>query len=261
MSDLRKSFLKGELVMSRNSEHVKRWRERTKARLVEAMGGECVCCGYKKSIWPMEMHHLDTSKKEFGLGSSRANIVSWKRISEEASKCVMLCSNCHKEVHQGITVVPPTAKSFDQSFANYKELEKSASDAMDQCPICGKSKPSHLFTCSHECGATKAGHVDWEKIDVLKLKEQGKSYAEIGEMLNVSGGAVYKYIKKVSSVTTKGRTFNRCKVPKPSLEYLEKEHETKTLEEIGKDFGVTGGSVGYWIQQLKSRKLSSSTTG
>lgn len=38
-----------------------------------------------------------SGKKEFKLGSG--NIMSWKEYKKEAQKCMLLCSNCHKEIH------------------------------------------------------------------------------------------------------------------------------------------------------------------
>jgi len=47
------------------------------------------------------MHHLDSSEKDFGI-SSRGYTRSWKRVQEELKKCVLLCANCHREVHVGL---------------------------------------------------------------------------------------------------------------------------------------------------------------
>ena len=182
--------------MSDRSEAVKRWRERTKHRLVEAMGSACVCCGYKKSEWALEPHHLEPTQKEFSLGGARANIVSWARIASEAKKCVLLCSNCHKEVHQGITAVPQGARSFDHSYDDYKTLENCSEDLMDNCPICGMRKPKKLITCSLTCARHRKGTIDWTKID-LGVKLQTMSIQEVADNVGVSFEAVRKRMKKL----------------------------------------------------------------
>ena len=36
-------------------------------------------------------------EKEFKLGSG--NTMSWIEYKEEVLKCILVCSNCHKEIH------------------------------------------------------------------------------------------------------------------------------------------------------------------
>ena len=40
------------------------------------------------------------NEKEFKLGSG--NTMSWKEYKNEALKCILVCSNCHKEIHSKI---------------------------------------------------------------------------------------------------------------------------------------------------------------
>lgn len=81
-------------------------RERAKnfkKRAVELLGGKCVICGYSKSMAAFVFHHVDPSTKLFGVGSTYN--VSWKRFEAEARKCVLLCANCHRELHAGDTTL------------------------------------------------------------------------------------------------------------------------------------------------------------
>ena len=106
--------------MSKSSENVKRWRRKTKERLVKAFGGVCACCEINGPSCIMDFHHLDPDEKEFGFGAIRANIKSWGKIAKEVRKCVMLCANCHRKHHAGLLNIPPEARRFDESYANYK---------------------------------------------------------------------------------------------------------------------------------------------
>lgn len=86
-------------------EHVTIWRRRKKRELVVYRGGKCMLCGYSKCIEALEFHHIDPTKKEFGLshrGFTRG-ITIQKR---EADKCVLLCANCHREVEMGLVKIP-----------------------------------------------------------------------------------------------------------------------------------------------------------
>lgn len=82
-----------------------RRRQLTKRILVDEAGGKCVLCGYSRCYRALEFHHLDPETKEFPLAHG-GRTRSIERLRAEASKCVLLCSNCHAEVEAGVTVVP-----------------------------------------------------------------------------------------------------------------------------------------------------------
>jgi hypothetical protein len=80
-------------------------RRKLKTMVVEYRGGKCVVCGYSKCIWALDLHHRDETEKEFGL-SARGMTRSWEKIKQEADKCVVLCANCHREIHAGVAQLP-----------------------------------------------------------------------------------------------------------------------------------------------------------
>jgi 5-methylcytosine-specific restriction endonuclease McrA len=92
-------------VKCKNKAAVDRFRKNLKRKSVEYMGGSCVICGYDKHVGALQFHHLDPDKKDFGISES-GNTRTWNVIKEELDKCVMLCANCHTEVHAGITAIP-----------------------------------------------------------------------------------------------------------------------------------------------------------
>lgn len=79
-------------------EHIKNRRKRIKQKAVSYKGGKCSICGYSKCIQALEFHHLDPNKKDFGV-SSKWNSKSWEVIVAELDKCVLVCANCHRELH------------------------------------------------------------------------------------------------------------------------------------------------------------------
>jgi hypothetical protein len=87
-----------------NQEAVLRRRKQLKVLAVEYMGNKCWGCGYDACSQALEFHHIDPSEKEFGIGTGDTK--SWARIKEELAKCVMVCSNCHREIHAGIRNLP-----------------------------------------------------------------------------------------------------------------------------------------------------------
>jgi len=68
-------------------------------------GGKCMVCGYKKCGRALAFHHVDPNTKSFGI-SARGITRSWEKVKKELDKCVLLCANCHAEVHDGITQLP-----------------------------------------------------------------------------------------------------------------------------------------------------------
>lgn len=76
-------------------------RLRIKKLLVEAKGGRCQACGYARCLVALDFHHIDESTKLFGL-SQRGLIHSWDKIVAESKKCILVCANCHREIHAGL---------------------------------------------------------------------------------------------------------------------------------------------------------------
>lgn len=86
------------------SDAVTERRRRVKQILVSEAGGACSICGYRRCIAALEFHHLDPRSKRFSL-SHRGVTRSIARARAEASKCVLLCANCHVEVEAGLATV------------------------------------------------------------------------------------------------------------------------------------------------------------
>jgi hypothetical protein len=81
-------------------EGVSEWRRRTKRLLIEEAGGRCILCGYDTCPAALQFHHLDPAMKQFALSREGATR-SRAEARAEASKCVLLCANCHAEVEAG----------------------------------------------------------------------------------------------------------------------------------------------------------------
>ena len=75
------------------------WRKRTKQKLVDYKGGSCIKCGYNKCISALEFHHIDPNGKDFSIGGKSW---SFERLKIEVDKCILVCSNCHREIHEEI---------------------------------------------------------------------------------------------------------------------------------------------------------------
>jgi hypothetical protein len=82
--------------------NVNKQRQNKKDFLVSLVGNKCWHCGYggdDKYIPTLDMHHVNENEKLFGLNISEISQRSKYEIIEEAKKCVLLCSRCHREYH------------------------------------------------------------------------------------------------------------------------------------------------------------------
>lgn len=95
----------------------KRWRDNNKERVAELSKNcrvkcfdawmaileergmlECSKCGYNKCFAALDFHHINPSDKEFGLAKAIYLTPTQARVAE-LNKVVVLCSNCHRELH------------------------------------------------------------------------------------------------------------------------------------------------------------------
>jgi hypothetical protein len=82
------------------------------------MGGKCQCCGYDKCHRSLAFHHLCPSEKDMKFSALRASKKSWPKIVEELRKCILVCHNCHAEIHDGIREIPTEYTKFDERYAD-----------------------------------------------------------------------------------------------------------------------------------------------
>lgn len=68
-----------------------------KIKAIEYKGGCCELCGYSKCVRALCFHHKDPNKKEFGISGNHCR--KWEKVKEELDKCLLLCHNCHMEIH------------------------------------------------------------------------------------------------------------------------------------------------------------------
>ena len=86
-------------------EAVQKRRDKLKEMAVQYKGGKCCICGYDKCITALEFHHINPNEKEFGI-AAHGYTRSWEEVKKELDKCILVCSNCHKEIHAGLHLIP-----------------------------------------------------------------------------------------------------------------------------------------------------------
>ena len=84
----------------KNIEALRKGRERNHAFLKKyKLERGCQVCGYKKCAKALEFHHIDSNNKEYHVSYTASRAYSLKLIQKELEKCIILCANCHRELH------------------------------------------------------------------------------------------------------------------------------------------------------------------
>lgn len=85
-------------------EAVQKRREKIKELAIKYKGGKCCICGYNKCYRALEFHHLDPNSKDFSIGRN-GHTRAWERVKLELDKCILVCANCHRELHEGMITI------------------------------------------------------------------------------------------------------------------------------------------------------------
>ena len=90
-----KYSLNKEQILALNKEV----RLKNKLIWIEKLGGKCFDCGGVFHSCMYDFHHVDPTEKEYAPASLLDR--SPEILEKELSKCVLLCSNCHRFRHWG----------------------------------------------------------------------------------------------------------------------------------------------------------------
>lgn len=92
----KKEKLDDKILKQNKVKSVSKWRNDKKEKLVKYKGGCCEICGYSKCLDALEFHHKEPNKKDFTVAGKT---YSYDKLKNEVDKCILVCSNCHKEIH------------------------------------------------------------------------------------------------------------------------------------------------------------------
>jgi len=159
-----------------------RWRKR-KLKAIELLGGKCGKCGYCRNYAALEFHHLDPSQKDFDFNVGRRR--SWDKLIEELKKCVLLCSNCHREEHN-----PDMTLSGEKTESN-PSLNRTLKPT-GKCPSCQTNVFGTKF-CSHLCSANAQRRAERPSREELEKLLKTTPLLQIGKMYKVSDNAIRKW--------------------------------------------------------------------
>ena len=94
-----KYYLKNKAAINkRHRKYNKMYYKRNKILMRELKINGCAICGYDKYIGSLDFHHTNPEDKKFSItlcDLSRKD----NTVINELNKCILLCKNCHYEIH------------------------------------------------------------------------------------------------------------------------------------------------------------------
>ena len=184
--------------------YITKFYQQRKQRIVYAMGGQCALCGYKKNIQALEMHHINPEEKDFTFSNTK-EYHNWEELSSEMKKCILLCANCHREVHYPLEgEVFNLQSSYDETKGKEisLEIQKEKKKTEYFCIDCGK-KISYKATRCQKCAELHNRIVERPDRETFKKEIREQPFTVLGKKYGVSDNAIRKWCDNYNLPRTK----------------------------------------------------------
>ena len=186
-------------------ENVKSSRARLKERVVRALGGKCVICGYDRCQQALDVHHVDPNEKDFTIAANTNK--AYALVSEEIRKCVLLCANCHREYHSNfiqLELQPSFDETIDAEIKQELEVIKNGDAERHRCGCCGKAIGGDGKTgLCPECYMKTTRRADRPEREVLKQLIREIPMTRIAADYGVTDNAIRKWCDAYNLPRTK----------------------------------------------------------
>ena len=179
-----------------NSKDVVNFIQRRKADLKSVFHSKCCLCGFSEVQTALEFHHVNPQEKDFGICQSNAQTKALEKQLEEMKKCILVCSNCHRGIHEGIYIIPLNWENFyDKEIAQklLNKLELVKSHKIYYCRCCGKEISSKKATYCIECSKIKQRTCERPLRNELKEMIRTMPFTQIAQKYQVSDNAIRKW--------------------------------------------------------------------
>lgn len=178
--------------MKTNAQKVSDFRRNRKQLLVAYCGNKCQLCGYDKSMRALNFHHIDETQKSYGI-TAQGTCHNIDRDIEEVHKTILLCANCHAEVHDGLYT---KEELFKKQFFNEQVIEEYKKNRepkpKNKCKKCGKEISPNAEFCEICCKIQRR-IVDRPSREELKKMIYEEPFTVIGKRYKVSDNTIRKW--------------------------------------------------------------------
>jgi len=169
-----------------------------KRKAVLYKGGKCERCGYDNNIYALDFHHTSNNK------DAKISVIlyrtSWEKAKIEIDKCMLVCSRCHREIHNEDG---KNWKNDDFIFVDFSNLGKEYKNRIIYiCAFCKKefSRKSNGEDkipkyCSHECCQNALRRVVRPSSDELKSLLEQHSQSCVAKLIGVSDVTILKWAR------------------------------------------------------------------
>lgn len=212
-----------EFLNGANYRYFKNSRQKLKEKLVNYKGGKCEICGYDKCIAALDFHHLNPEEKEFGITNGK--VIPFELAKKEADKCILVCSNCHREIHYNLCLEKQKQEK-EKEIKIYTEIMNNRD-----------KYPAYRFKDSYKI---------LKNTNIINDIKEGKPRKEILEKYHVNNKTFNKFLHENGiEYSNKKKVEN-----KPTKEELLKLLENNSKSSIGRMFGVSCNAVIKWCKKF-----------
>ena len=168
---------------------IQRWRTKARQWATKYCGDKCQLCGYDSYIGNLVFHHIDPATKQGEVCRLIARCQSWATILTEINKCVLVCHNCHGEIHAGLKQCPEIDINARQEILASFEKPLPLTKQFHRCP-CSKIIKRTIKFCSKRCYYLHRQVIAWPENLPDLVKSTSKCAVALA--LGVSDKAVAK---------------------------------------------------------------------
>ena len=156
------------------------------------MGDKCCICGYDRCQSALELHHLKPEEKDFTIGQTLNK--NLEIILQQLQKCILVCANCHREIHANLISLSLNNTSFIQSRADEILIQRNnlLKHKIFYCKNCGNICSKENSLCLN-CYHLLSRQVERPSREILKNLIRIESFSSIGRRFNVTDNAIRKW--------------------------------------------------------------------
>jgi endogenous inhibitor of DNA gyrase (YacG/DUF329 family) len=176
-------------------------RRNLKLEAIQYKGGICIRCGYNKCPGALTFHHINPNEKDFGIASN-GNIRSLEKLKPELDKCILLCHNCHAELHaeeyDKVRQEKIIQLATEKHITPKRSLTKKCSNCSKIITVYASYNTSNNY-CSRKCRDAHQNNLGWIADEELLQLRQTMSVKDIASKLEKSPSRVYDRLKRFLS--------------------------------------------------------------
>jgi len=164
-----------------------------KLELIKSRGGKCENkeCGYHKNIAALDIHHKDPTLKNFRLDIRNLSNRKMKDILKEFEKCLILCANCHREIHHPtleLDDLDEMLRNVDENICSIRTINKP------KCVDCGDEINYGYQRCK-KCSSIMKRKTSRPPYKQLMNEINETNYVIVGKKYGVADNTIRKWVR------------------------------------------------------------------